>query len=188
MLSFSNSNLESFSHDTTCLWLFNQHSECLSQMKIYRWECLKELLVGDWTDGILCSFGMPIIKGVERYNCQVFCLNRKIVMIRPKMWLANGTSCAELRWFTTWKQKQPPLDEFLIPSDISEALCQTSVPFGYGYIQFLDTYVILIRYNVFHASQCMHNVSLRSENYAGLLQGKFAWNCLALCRHTRNLR
>ncbi|KAI3453349.1 hypothetical protein Pfo_010012 [Paulownia fortunei] len=104
----------------------------------HAWECLKELLVGDWTDGILCSFGMPVIRGSERYNCQVLCLNRKIVMIRPKMWLANGGSCGELRWFTSWKQKEPCLDDFLLPSDISEALSQTTVPFGYGYIQFLD--------------------------------------------------
>ncbi|KAL8053347.1 hypothetical protein ABFX02_05G065100 [Erythranthe guttata] len=106
----------------------------------HAWDCLKELLLGDWTDGILCSFGMPIIKGSERYNCQVLCLNRKIVMIRPKMWLANDGNYRELRWFTAWKQKDF-LDDFLLPSDISESLSQTTVPFGYGYIQFLDTAV-----------------------------------------------
>ncbi|KAL7149826.1 hypothetical protein ABFS83_05G067300 [Erythranthe nasuta] len=106
----------------------------------HAWDCLKELLLGDWTDGILCSFGMPIIKGSERYNCQVLCLNRKIVMIRPKMWLANDGNYRELRWFTAWKQKDC-LDDFLLPSDISESLSQTTVPFGYGYIQFLDTAV-----------------------------------------------
>ncbi|XWS48771.1 hypothetical protein CRYUN_Cryun13aG0104800 [Craigia yunnanensis] len=83
---------------------------------------------------------MPIIKGSERYNCQVLCFNRKIVMIRPKMWLANDGNYRELRWFTTWKKKDQ-LIEFQLPPDISEALSQTSVPFGYGYIQFLDTAV-----------------------------------------------
>lgn len=106
----------------------------------HAWECLKELLLGDWTDDILCSFGMPVIKGSERYNCQVLCLNRKIVMIRPKMWLANDGNYRELRWFTAWKQKEK-LEDFLVPSDISEALSQTVVPFGYGYIQFQDTAV-----------------------------------------------
>ncbi|KAL8485869.1 hypothetical protein ACS0TY_027962 [Phlomoides rotata] len=83
---------------------------------------------------------MPVLKGAERYNCQVLCLNRKIVMIRPKMWLANDGNYRELRWFTAWKQKEH-LEDFLLPSDISEALSQTTVPFGYGYIQFLDTAV-----------------------------------------------
>ncbi|GLT44498.1 hypothetical protein SLA2020_183900 [Shorea laevis] len=106
----------------------------------HAWECLKEILLGDWTDGILCSIGMPVIKGSERYNCQVLCFNRKIVMIRPKMWLANDGNYRELRWFTAWKQKDQLVD-FQLPHEISEALSQKSVPFGYGYIQFLDTAV-----------------------------------------------
>ncbi|GLU06039.1 hypothetical protein SLE2022_231050 [Rubroshorea leprosula] len=106
----------------------------------HAWECLKEILLGDWTDGILCSIGMPVIKGSERYNCQVLCFNRKIVMIRPKMWLANDGNYRELRWFTAWKQKDQLVD-FQLPHEISEALLQKSVPFGYGYIQFLDTAV-----------------------------------------------
>ncbi|KAH9718273.1 glutamine-dependent NAD(+) synthetase [Citrus sinensis] len=106
----------------------------------HAWECLKDLLLGDWTDGILCSFGMPVINGSERYNCQVLCLNRKIIMIRPKLWLANDGNYRELRWFTAWKQKDQ-LEDFLLPHEISEALCQKSIPFGYGFIQFLDTAV-----------------------------------------------
>ncbi|WOG88094.1 hypothetical protein DCAR_0207327 [Daucus carota subsp. sativus] len=106
----------------------------------HAWECLKEILVGDWTDGILCSFGMPIIKGSERYNCQVLCLNRKIIMIRPKMWLANDGNYRELRWFTTWKHHEE-LVEFRLPAEIAEAISQDSVPFGYGYMQFIDTAV-----------------------------------------------
>ncbi|KAA8540782.1 hypothetical protein F0562_024299 [Nyssa sinensis] len=106
----------------------------------HAWECLKDILLGDWTAGILCSFGMPVIKGSERYNCQVLCLNRKIIMIRPKMWLANDGNYRELRWFTAWKQKEQLVD-FQLPYEISEALTQKTVPFGYGYIQFLDTAV-----------------------------------------------
>ncbi|CAN4127170.1 unnamed protein product [Withania somnifera] len=108
----------------------------------HSWECLKELLLGDWTDGILCCFGMPVIKDSERYNCQVFCLNRKIIMIRPKMWLANDGNYRELRWFTAWKPKDH-LEDFHLPSDVSDALSQTTVPFGYGYVQFLDTGVYM---------------------------------------------
>ncbi|KAF8380004.1 hypothetical protein HHK36_027473 [Tetracentron sinense] len=106
----------------------------------HAWECLKDILLGDWTDGILCSIGMPVIRGSERYNCQVLCFNRKILMIRPKMWLANDGNYRELRWFTAWKHKDQLVD-FQLPNDISEALLQKLVPFGYGYIQFLDTAV-----------------------------------------------
>ncbi|XP_058098738.1 glutamine-dependent NAD(+) synthetase [Magnolia sinica] len=106
----------------------------------HSWECLKDILLGDWTDGILCSIGMPVIQGSVRYNCQVFCFNRKILMIRPKMSLANDGNYRELRWFSAWKHKDQLVD-FQLPHDISEALSQKSVPFGYGYIQFLDTAV-----------------------------------------------
>ncbi|XP_038875302.1 glutamine-dependent NAD(+) synthetase isoform X2 [Benincasa hispida] len=116
-------------------------SSTLSLMRyLCRWECLKDILLGPWTDGILCSIGMPVIKDSERYNCQVLCYNRKIIMIRPKMWLANDGNYRELRWFTAWKLKDKLVD-FQLPKDISEALSQTSVPFGYGYIQFLDAAV-----------------------------------------------
>ncbi|XAR55171.1 NAD(+) synthase (glutamine-hydrolyzing) [Bertholletia excelsa] len=105
----------------------------------HAWECLKDILTGNWTDGMFCSFGMPVIRGSERYNCQVLCLNRKIIMIRPKMWLANDGNYRELRWFTAWKHKE--LVDFNLPSEIAESLSQQTVPFGYGYVKFLDTAV-----------------------------------------------
>ncbi|CAA7396616.1 unnamed protein product [Spirodela intermedia] len=103
----------------------------------HSWECLKNLLSGDWTDGILCSIGMPIIYQSVRYNCQVFCLNRRILMIRPKMCLANDGNYREFRWFSAWTLKDELVD-FQLPNDVAEALSQESAPFGYGYIQFLD--------------------------------------------------
>ncbi|XP_074284649.1 glutamine-dependent NAD(+) synthetase-like [Silene latifolia] len=106
----------------------------------HAWECLKELLLGDWTDGILCSFGMPILSNSVRYNCQVVCMDRKIIMIRPKMWLANDGNYRELRWFTTWKNKYE-IVQFQLPPKVAQAISQTKVPFGYGLMEFLDTMV-----------------------------------------------
>ncbi|KAK8928796.1 hypothetical protein KSP39_PZI017536 [Platanthera zijinensis] len=104
----------------------------------HAWECLKDLLSGDWTENILCSIGMPIIHESVRYNCQILCYNRRIVMIRPKICLANDGNYRELRWFSAWKFKDGLVD-FQLPSSLSDALCQISVPFGFGYIQFQDT-------------------------------------------------
>lgn len=55
------------------------------------------------------------------------------------MWLANDGNYRELRWFTTWKHHEE-LVEFRLPAEIAEAISQDSVPFGYGYMQFIDTY------------------------------------------------
>lgn len=58
-------------------------------------------------------------------------------MIRPKMALANDGNYREFRWFSAWTLKDKLMD-FQLPTDVSEAISQDSVPFGYGYIQFLD--------------------------------------------------
>ena len=106
-------------------------------VSICRWECLKDILTGDYTDNILCSIGMPVIFNSVRYNCQVFCLNRKIIMIRPKMSLANDGNYREFRWFSAWTFKDE-IVEFQLPIEVLEAISQDTVPFGYGYMQFLD--------------------------------------------------
>lgn len=106
----------------------------------HSWECLKDILSGDWTDNILCSIGMPIIHESVRYNCQVFCLNRKIIMIRPKMRIANDGNYRELRWFSAWSLRDK-LVEIQLPTDVSEIVSQISAPFGHAYMQFLDTAV-----------------------------------------------
>ena len=38
----------------------------------------------------------------SRYNCRVLVLNRKILLIRPKMSLANDGNYREMRYFTPW--------------------------------------------------------------------------------------
>ena len=49
------------------------------------WESLCSILSTSLTDDILCDIGMPVIHQGVRYNCRVWCLNRKIVAIRPKV-------------------------------------------------------------------------------------------------------
>lgn len=54
------------------------------------------------------------------------------------MALANDGNYRELRWFSAWTVKDKLLD-FQLPTDISDAVSQITVPFGYAFIQFLDT-------------------------------------------------
>ena len=53
------------------------------------------------------------------------------------MSLANDGNYREFRWFSAWTYKDELVD-FQLPSDVSEATNQETVPFGYGYLQFLD--------------------------------------------------
>eukprot|EP00976_Prorocentrum_cordatum_P031862 647749-Prorocentrum_minimum.AAC.4 len=83
------------------------------------WECLALLLVGDLTDDIVCDVGMPVMHAGVRYNCRVFCLNRKILLIRPKLNLANDGNYRETRYFTTWK-KGNAIEKCTLPDIVSK--------------------------------------------------------------------
>ncbi|KAI3894379.1 hypothetical protein MKW92_040501 [Papaver armeniacum] len=72
-------------------------------------------------DTVTHSIGMRVIRGsqAQRYNCQVLCYNRKILMIRLKFCLADDGNYRELRWFTAWKQTDQ-LEEFQLPPDLHD--------------------------------------------------------------------
>ena len=53
-------------------------------------ESLASLLRDGHTDGIICDIGMPVMHRSVRYNCRVFCLDGKILLIRPKVRMEAG--------------------------------------------------------------------------------------------------
>ncbi len=66
----------------------------------HSWESLLQLLdIGD-SDDLLLDIGLPVMHKGARYNARVFCLNRKIVLVRPKTALADDGNYREGRWFT----------------------------------------------------------------------------------------
>jgi NAD+ synthase (glutamine-hydrolysing) len=60
-------------------------------------------------------------------------LNRKIVFIRPKLFLADDGNYRESRWFTPWTRKLT-VEDFYLPRFIIDITGQTTVPFGEGAI------------------------------------------------------
>jgi NAD+ synthase (glutamine-hydrolysing) len=55
------------------------------------------------------------------YNCRMICLNKKILLIRPKLFLADGSNNCESRWFTPWlKQNGKAVEDFQLRKDIYE--------------------------------------------------------------------
>lgn len=94
----------------------------------------------DATDDILCDIGMPIQHLGVSYNCRVFCLNRKILAIRPKLHLADDGNYHETRWFTTWKRRNETEDHTLCRG-LAEVTGQDKVPFGQTAVSTLDALV-----------------------------------------------
>ena len=105
---------------------------------LHCWETLQNLLENGATDGnMICDFGMPILFAGVRYNCRVICMDRKILMIRPKTAMADSGNYRESRYFTAY---QPPADgveeeKFQLPHFWSDKFSQKFAPFGLGYLQ-----------------------------------------------------
>ena len=68
----------------------------------HAWEALAELLRGEASAGCLLDVGMPVMHAGVRYNCRVFVLNRRVVLVRPKKHLADDGNYREGRFFTAW--------------------------------------------------------------------------------------
>lgn len=71
---------------------------------LHSFQALACLLKSPVTDNIVCDVGMPVLHNNVRYNCKVIFYNRKILLIRPKMIMANDGNYREMRWFTPWNK------------------------------------------------------------------------------------
>ncbi|XP_067414314.1 glutamine-dependent NAD(+) synthetase isoform X2 [Emydura macquarii macquarii] len=80
----------------------------------------------------------PVMFRNVRYNCRVIFLNKKILLIRPKMILANAGNYRELRWFTPWSRARH-VEEYFLPGMIQEVTGQETVPFGDAVLATKDT-------------------------------------------------
>ncbi|CAK9049277.1 Glutamine-dependent NAD(+) synthetase (NAD(+) synthase [glutamine-hydrolyzing]) (NAD(+) synthetase) [Durusdinium trenchii] len=105
---------------------------------------MADILRSDVTDDILCDIGMPVMHRNVPYNCRVWVVNRKIVGIRPKIYLANDGNYREMRWFTPWyidpsKAGFGELEEYFLPREIGEITGQAKVPFGVFAVSTKDT-------------------------------------------------
>ncbi|MCI0396675.1 MAG: NAD(+) synthase [Chloroflexi bacterium] len=104
----------------------------------HSWECLAEILNSDLTDGILCDLGMPVMHRGVRYNGRILALNRRILLIRPKMILADDGNYREPRWFAPWQHPRT-IEDHALPRLIRAITRQDVVPFGDAAIATRDT-------------------------------------------------
>ncbi|KFG61547.1 putative glutamine-dependent NAD(+) synthetase protein [Toxoplasma gondii RUB] len=108
----------------------------------HSWECVAELLASDLTDGILCDIGVPAAHKSLTYNCRVWILNRRILLVRPKMVMADDLNYRESRYFARWDRPVgAPLEEFRVPLCVSKVTGQTTAPFGVAILECLNTSV-----------------------------------------------
>ncbi|OCH85262.1 glutamine-dependent NAD(+) synthetase with GAT domain-containing protein [Obba rivulosa] len=105
---------------------------------LHSWEVVAKILESEEAEGVLCDIGMPVVHKNVIYNCRVVIYGKRILLIRPKMWLANDGNYRELRWFTPWQKHRQTEDHFL-PRIIRMVTGQTKVPFGDAVVSTVDT-------------------------------------------------
>ncbi|KAF8159641.1 hypothetical protein B0H34DRAFT_704302 [Crassisporium funariophilum] len=105
---------------------------------LHSWEVLAKILSSEETMGIVCDIGMPVVHKNVIYNCRVIIHDKKILLIRPKMWLANDGNYRELRYFTPWAKHRQWEDHYL-PRIVQAVTKQVKVPFGDAVISTIDT-------------------------------------------------
>lgn len=105
---------------------------------LHSWEVLAELLKNPVCHDILIDVGMPVMHKNVVYNCRIAFLNKKILLIRPKMILCDSGNYRETRWFTAW-QKQYCIEDHYLPRMISDITLQTTAPFGDAVLATYDT-------------------------------------------------
>ena len=104
----------------------------------HAWQSLAKLLQHpEVTTDLLCDFGMPILHRGVRYNCRVYCLNGQIVLIRPKLYMANDGNYREHRYFTPWHLERNN-EIYNMPPIIKNVNGQQSCPFGFYAIETND--------------------------------------------------
>ena len=59
-------------------------------------------------------FCRPIVHRSVKYNCRVVFFNKEILLIRPKMCLADDGNYREPRWFTAWEKRRLELCEMFL--------------------------------------------------------------------------
>ncbi|XP_043779982.1 glutamine-dependent NAD(+) synthetase isoform X3 [Cervus elaphus] len=109
-----------------------------SDTLLHSLQVLAALLESPVTQDIICDVGMPVMHRNVRYNCRVIFLNRKILLIRPKMALANEGNYRELRWFTPWSRSRQT-EEYFLPRMLQDLTKQETVPFGDAVLSTQDT-------------------------------------------------
>lgn len=103
------------------------------------WESLVMILESGVTDEMLCDLGMPVLFCGVRYNCRVLVRCRKILLIRPKVAMADNGNYRESRYFTAYRS---PIDtkceKLILPKVFHEKFGQLSAPFGTRFLEFAD--------------------------------------------------
>ncbi|CAH8527868.1 unnamed protein product [Schistosoma intercalatum] len=107
----------------------------------HSWQCIAKILnetnENVEMQDIVCDIGMPVLLRGVAYNCRILLLNGNILLIRPKLVLADEGLHRESRWFTPWPHHQRIID-FELPEIVQKVTknSQSVAAFGDAILRF----------------------------------------------------
>ncbi|OAL24760.1 hypothetical protein AYO22_05549 [Fonsecaea multimorphosa] len=116
------------------------HSSLEGDLFLHCWESLATIITHPDVSDCILDIGMPVRHNSVRYNCRVIVLNKKILLIRPKMAMCEEGNYFESRWFTPWTRRRE-VEDYPLEDAISSVTGQRTAPFGDGVLQTIDTLV-----------------------------------------------
>eukprot|EP01091_Cochliopodium_minus_P008903 TRINITY_DN2092_c0_g2_i1.p1 TRINITY_DN2092_c0_g2~~TRINITY_DN2092_c0_g2_i1.p1 ORF type:complete len:703 (-),score=157.25 TRINITY_DN2092_c0_g2_i1:76-2184(-) len=105
---------------------------------LHCWTVIEWIIKDKLSNDIICDVGMPVLHKGVRYNCRVFILNGKLLLIRPKMFLANDGNYRETRYFNAWCFPRK-IAQHDLPANIKKLTGQDQVAFGDAALNLNDT-------------------------------------------------
>ncbi|KAF2842686.1 glutamine-dependent NAD(+) synthetase [Patellaria atrata CBS 101060] len=103
----------------------------------HSWDMIERIITHPNCQDILIDLGAPIMHKGLRLNCRVIVHNSKIVLVRPKLSLANDGNFREMRYFTPWPKGV--LEDFYLPDVIRESTGQVKCEIGECVLRLQDT-------------------------------------------------
>ena len=111
-----------------------------SDIYLHSWEMLSRILQDVSCREILLDIGMPVMHRNVRYNCRVICFNGDILLIRPKLYLAEGGNYREMRFFSPWG-RPGHIEQYCLPRMIQDIVGKRTTTIGDAVIGCQDTVV-----------------------------------------------
>jgi NAD+ synthase (glutamine-hydrolysing) len=109
-----------------------------SDTDLHSWESLVHILQDPVCTDILLDIGMPVSHKNVRYNCRIISFNKEILLIRPKLSLANDGNYREMRYFSPWKGERV-VEDFYLPRIVQKLKRQKKCRIGDALISTLDS-------------------------------------------------
>ena len=109
-----------------------------SDTTAHAWESLAALLASGATTDLLVDVGLPLRHGGVLYNARAFCLDGRVLLLRPKMAMCEDGNYREGRYFSPWRASRG-LEEFVLPACVAALPAgQARAPIGFGALRLRD--------------------------------------------------